>query len=238
MTIVIPYKDEVHKGLELKYALRSIEKNLTGWDDIWIMGRDLLGWIKYFDPISWSIADEDYPGRKEYSVYRKLLRACDNKLISENFIYWNDDHFLLKPLHVSEIKYWHNGPLEARNVYNRELEKQQNTLKLLDGPYNYTKYNYDVHTPIIFNKHRFKKIFEGRTEELCVKSLYANYRGNGDTYEVRGEFMDDCKILGYFEKEQVRQIINGHTFFSTNAICQPTIEVLEELFPDKSRFEL
>lgn len=228
MTIVIPYKQEVHNGLELKYALRSIEKNLTGWDEIILLGQHPSGFdipFAYYD---------DYPGRKEFSVYNKLMAACTCLKISEDFIYWNDDHFLLKPLGVSEIKYWHNGPLAQRlgHVYNRELLKTQMTLKYLQTVFEVN--NYDVHTPIVFNKSHFKHIFKNLTEEICIKSYYANNTDlNGNS-----EFMEDCKIVGHFSKEEVRQKIAGRLFFSTNAICNETIEVLEELFPEKSRFEL
>lgn len=237
MTIVIPYKDEVQKGLELKYALRSIEKNLSGWDRVVFIGCDFPGWLDIMECAFILMADID--GYKERSIYQKLLAACNSEMVSENFIYWNDDHFLLKPLHVSEIKYWHSGPLARRNVYNRERIKQENTLEFFSAELHPHVCNYDIHTPIIFNKQLFKEIFTPQQQELCIKSLYCNLMPidiNKDYNKF--EFMEDCKIVGHFSKEEVKKKIEGRLFFSTNAICNETVEVLEELFPEKSKFEL
>lgn len=234
MTIVIPYKDEVHKGLELKYALRSIEKNLSGWDKIFIIAAQFPP-FEYADPVIdkaglETILEFDVDGRKEYSCYRKLLAACNDERVSENFVYWNDDHWLLKPLHVSEIKNWHNGSLadEIKKPHSaRWRMAAENTLRIQAG-----SNNYDIHYPMIFSKDAFKTIFQNETEELCIKTRWMQVIGCG------GPFMEDCNLSSMLTYSEIKQAIDGKLFCSSKGgITKEYFRVLEELFPDKSRFE-
>lgn len=247
MTIVIPYKTEVHAGTELKFALRSIEKYLTGWDNIVIVG-DCPDWILKSEVIKSGqskkvifgihhIPATDQTARKEFNIYSKLLKVCGLDDLPENFIYWNDDHFLLRPIHVSEIKSWYCGTLQQdlnRPSSARYRSDIQQTIMLLNNVFGARDFkNFDIHVPIIFNKHTFKMIFKDLTSELCIKSYYCEMSG------VKGEEMPDCKIDGWHEKEKVKQIIDNKLFFSNGtSLCRPTLEVLEDLLPRKSKFEL
>lgn len=226
MNIVIPYKDEVHKGLELRYALRSIEKNLKWFKSVVLIG-DKPDWYK-----GEHIPAKDYTGRKEFSIYSKILTACEQTEITENFLFFNDDHYLLKPLTISEIKYWHNGLLIhelERRIGGRYRLVIQNTFELLGNGY---PNNYDIHTPIIYNKSKFKELFQGLQKEVCIKSVYANQA------EVQSEYMDDFKMDGDFWEDQIREKIKDKLFLSTGTcLCTSMVKVLGELFPNKSNFE-
>jgi hypothetical protein len=225
MTIILPYKPDIHDGIELKYALRSIEKYLTGFTNLIIIGR----------PPEWYTGgryiSENFIGRKQYSIYHKILLACGWSNVTDNFIMWNDDHFLLQPLQVSDIKYWNNGWLAneyARGLSSRYGEAVKRTLDFIPDAL-----NYDIHTPIIYNKAKFRTLFSGKENEICIKSYYCN------ALQLDGEFMEDCKIDQLLSKEGIYNHISGKMFFSTssNAIREPMKLVLEELYPVKSRWE-
>lgn len=225
MTVCIPYKDEVHKGLELKYALRSIKKNLIGWDEIILIG-DRPDW--YRGTSYWF----DYNGEKEYRIYKRMLFACDLENVSDDFVMWHDDHYLLKLLHVNDIKYWYDHMLEEKaklNFGNRHAARLRNTLEMFPNGK-----HFDIHVPIIFNKQKLKEIEPQWKRELVLKSFYCN------SYNIEGEQMEEArKIEGAFSKLEIRDKINGHLFFSTGqGICSPMVEIFEELFPHKSKFEL
>lgn len=234
MTIVIPYRDEVHKGLELKYALRSIEKYLSGWDEIILIGQhpeNISIPFAYYD---------DYPGRKEFSIYNKLMAACACLKISDDFILWNDDHFLTQPLDVSQMKYWHNGRLEKelKYVVNGEIRTAGGRYRkaiehtLEEAP---MTLNWDIHVPIVFNKEKFKATFAGRQDELCVKSFYC-YK-NGIT---NNEFMEDLKIPFQMPYERLKEKIADRLFFSIDsaAIGPDLIRLWGELYPSPSKYEI
>jgi hypothetical protein len=226
MTIILPYKQDIHDGEELRYALRSIEKYLTGFTNLIIIGRP-PEWYKGTSYIS-----ENYVGRKQYSIYQKILLACNWENVTENFIMWNDDHFLLQPLQVSDIKYWNNGWLA--NEFNRGLSSRYSEAVKRTLDFIPDALNFDIHTPIIYNKAKFRTLFTGKENEICIKSYYCN------SLQLDGEFMDDCKIDQLLSKEGIYEVINGKMFFSTgsNGIREPMKIVLEELYPNKSRWEV
>lgn len=224
MKIIIPYKQDVHHGIELKYALRGIETHLTGWENVYLIG----------DRPEWYVGSHAYysdiAGRKEYNIYKKLLVASKLFHVNDSFVLWNDDHFLLKKLDVKGIRYWYNQSLEEeakRPASSRYRIHLQNTMNLLNGGN-----NYDIHVPIIFNKGKFHELFSNRTDELCVKSFYTNQ------VEHQPEQMDDLKINGWFTYDEILAKIQGRLFFSTGtALCAPMLDVLEKLYPYKSKFE-
>ena len=226
MTIVLPYKDDILSGVELRFALRSIEKHLTGFDNLVIIGA----------PPDWYNGEfkeaKDYNHRKQFSIYQKLLVACENKSVSPNFIMWNDDHFLLKDKMVLQIMNWYDGHLKEtvnKNHGIRYKEAIANTLQLIPEGL-----NYDIHTPCIYNKAVFYSLFMDRTDEICIKSYYFN-----KTKEFQ-QPMKDFKINQLLSKEAIKELIKDRLFFSTstNGMKKPMIELLNELFPNKSRWEL
>src|SRR6476660_2007616 len=110
MNIYIPYslQRDIFKGEELKFAIRSIEKYLTGWEDIILIGT-APDWFK-----GKVIEANDIDGRKEESIYRKMLVAAERE--TGLFMMWHDDHYLLKKMKCLEIEYWQGGHLkEYRN---------------------------------------------------------------------------------------------------------------------------
>ena len=226
MTIVIPYKDDILSGVELKFALRSIEKYLTGFTNLGIIGTP-PDWYKG----EWTPA-KDYNYRKQFSIYQKLLVACELENVSENFIMWNDDHFLLKDIYTTEIENWFDGYLKEtinKNHGIRYKEAIANTIQLIpDG------LNFDIHTPIIYNKKRFKSFFSNEKEEICIKSYYCCPFG------MEAVPMKDLKINQLLSKEAIKELIKDRLFFSTstNGMKKPMIELLNELFPNKSQWEL
>lgn len=227
MTIVIPYKDDILSGVELKFALRSIDKHLTGFTNVVIIG----------EPPEWyngeSVYVKDCVGRKQFNIYSKLLVACELNNVTDEFIMFNDDHFLLKPLDVSEIKNWHDGYLSDtinKNHGARYRETIANTLQIIPGAL-----NYDIHTPCIYEKAMFKKLFHNRTDEICIKSYYFYFYDHADP----NNSMRDFKVNQLLSKEAIHELIKDRLFLSTstNGMKKPMIELLEELYPNKSQWE-
>lgn len=225
MDIVILYRKDEHGGIELKMTLRSIQKYLTGYENIWIVGdKPPCQNVKY-------LPCQDVRERKEFSIANKLLTACKCDEISDPFLRWDDDIFLLKPLDVSEIKNWSDGTLEG-------------VKKIASGGYwlavHHTieagcEKNFDTHTPLIIEKKRFAETVmmadwqPGR--EFCVKSLYCN--------GLDGEEMKDLKINMPAYEPHLKKKIEGRLFFSTGPLgLQPEMmNLFEELYPEKSVYE-
>lgn len=234
MTVVIPYKDDILSEWELKFALRSIDTYLTGFTNLVIIGT----------PPEWykgeSVQAKDYNGRKQFSIYSKLLIACELNSVTDNFVMWNDDHYLLKPLKTESILAWYDGYLKetAGKTHGvRYLETIANTLQIIPDTL-----NYDIHTPCIYHKRLFKFLFANKSEEICIKSYYFNYSRditlNIYGFVVNAE-MKDFKINQLLSKEAIKELIKDRLFFSTstNGMKKPMIELLNELYPNPSKWE-
>ena len=93
------------KGEELKYSLRSL-KNLEH-NRVWIFG-DCPDWVDNvnFVPI------QQTRGNKWLNTAGLLKEICDNDNITEDFIWFNDDFFVLKKM--DSLNYYHDRTLNRR----------------------------------------------------------------------------------------------------------------------------
>lgn len=234
MDIIIPLGPQTRwQDNELRFALRSIEKYLTGYRDIYIVGkkRDWLTGVRYLDGEE-AINTEV----KQRCIFKKILTAAKTDEVSEKFIKWHDDHYLLKPLDVSEIKNWYYGDLKmlakkAEGIYHRVVVNSHKYLK----DKGWTDFNFDIHVPIVFEKSKFTQLEnENWNQEHIIKSLYCNKFG------VEKEEMQDVKFGRPFRDSEIRSVINGRMFFSIseNGTNGAIKQVLQELYPDSSKYEL
>lgn len=220
MNIVVLYKPEPHDGIELKMALRSIEKYLTGYDEIFVIGEQFPQWLK-----AKTILVQEDSKKNPRNIIIKLLKAAETM---ETFIRWDDDLYLTRPLDVKDFKYWHEGTLEQaiKRHHGSYRELIVNTAyKLTDSE----KF-YDVHTPMIVEAKYLKQQSEITWNGL-TKTTYCHLAG------VQGEEYKDCKING--PREGNREKIGQSLFFSTSphAIDPEMIEIFNELYPENSIYE-
>lgn len=215
---------------ELRYALRSIEKHLSGYRDIYIIGapRKWLQNVKYID------APEQYT-RKEKCIFDKLIRAAEHPDVSSTFITTNDDIFFLKPIAAAEIKYWKSGNVKNLLVKTQGLYRSTvaNTEKYLREN-NLPDGHFDIHVPILYEKEKMMMLLKiDWSRDHIIKSLYCN------TNYIKGEEMRDLKFSRPFRREEIRKAIEGRMFFSISeyGTNDSMKDILQELFPEPSRYE-
>ena len=93
MDIVIPLIEwSVNNFSELRYALRGFEKHIHSIDKVYIVGPLLPEWAQNVEHIFFK--DDEDPRFREWNIYMKLMEYGKDK--NSDFIYTNDDHFLLK----------------------------------------------------------------------------------------------------------------------------------------------
>lgn len=157
----------------------------------------------------------------------------------QSVLQWQDDIFLTQPLDVRDIPYWYEGNLEqaiekARGGYKSIIE---NTARKITDE----KLYFDIHTPIIYGRKFFELLvsrYKWWKTQYLVKSCY---------YDIASEYinlpitpMQDCKLHGPETKRERMDKINGSMFFSTSqqAIDPEMIEIFEQLYPEKSKYEI
>lgn len=219
------------KDNELRYTLRSIQKFLAGYRDIVIVGapRKWLTGVRYIE------AKEDYT-RKERCIFEKTLLACQDPDISDTFLFTNDDIFLTQPIDISQVKYWYSGTVKnllsmSQGLYQNTVA---NTLKYLQKK-GYPDKHFDIHVPILYEKEKYLQLLQVDWErDHIIKSLYCN------SNHIEGEPMRDLKFGRPFTRPEIKKAIDGRMFFSISeqGTNDGIKELLQELYPEKSIYEL
>lgn len=217
---------------ELRYSLRSIVKHLKGYSKIWIVGNVPKFPIKNLNYIHF-LENGRYPA---VNVKNKILTACINEKVSDQFVFFNDDHFLLKDFDVNSFPYFYCGDLtDVRNATNY-IHTVENTISVLKSAGCATK-NFDTHTPIVYDKKAFWDVMHRYNwtipHGLCIKSLYCNTLG------IRGTYAEDGKIYRSKNEEQLRSWLSKHDIFSIGDECLNYFlkNRFPIMYPTKSKYE-
>lgn len=218
---------------ELRYSLRSVEKHLKNYANIYIVGH-YPDWLKN----ARHIPAEDLwdPSR---NIMEKILKACRTAELSERFLFMNDDFFFTQPVDAPTYPNYYNSTIEAAAslcVGNWYREYLTNTYRFLKVAGSGTK-NFDIHTPIVYDKEKFIDTFSFMEfHKMTIKSIYANFNISDTQIEIA-----DTKLRGHPTKNEIdRMIISGHIFSTSDWSLQSghVKDRLNEMFPNPSKYEI
>lgn len=224
------------KNNEMRYSLRSIEKYLKGYDNVFIVG-ECPDWTTNVI----HLPCPDVRKRKELSIMRKIMTACTHQYVSDDFVFFNDDHFVLRPIDTKDIKYWYNSTLDERSMYAEgpNMRKIENTIEIMPDESNF----FDIHVPMIYNKEEFRRVMEDpdikwEEKDYLVKTLYSNM-SILPAVTHNTEFMSDCKISTILGYDVLKERIKERYFFSIGpkGVRADLKRLMNELYPDKSKYE-
>lgn len=204
---------------ELRYSIRSVVKHYPD-SRIFLFG-DAPKWF-----IGNVVVLEDLA--KKFENITSAFKAISEHEELSDFILMNDDFFILNNNHID---FYYDGLLinkidshtqkHGMSQYAVSLISGYKALEgLIDEPL-----NYEVHIPMPMNRDRLKKIVDLST---CPRSVYGNY------YNVGGQEIKDVKVY------KDTDVIKGADFISTedNSFEKVYNEILKDMFPDKSKYEL
>lgn len=240
--IVIPltHNGSHYDNLELRMCLRSIEKHLTGYRNIIIIG-ERPKWLSFKNTFHLPFSDNTNNVHRARNIYHKLLYACQDVSITNNFLYFNDDHYLLKDYHAPSFPYYHRGEINLEQMAgnNAQYKQMKQTKDYLRKECCWAINDYDVHAPMLINKGNFLQTFPEIWPEYGygIKSMYGN--------RWRKESNVVCQDLKFRErvmtKEAIYQTLEGRDFFSIGDRVllegSKMKEVLLELYPKPSIYE-
>lgn len=229
LDIVYMVKDAVYND-ELRYSLRSVGENFSH-KQVWFIG----GKPMYAHPDQQIIVNQR--GRNKWDKVRAMLEmvARDDR-ITEDFVLFNDDFFVLKPIEAlppfvygslaqlcRRIERKNNG---KPTPYTKSLERTAKALEDKGLP----SHNFELHVPMILNREKLLSIIRQYPETKGTRSLY------GNTYLTdRMHYMKDVKI---FDMESLP--FYGQTFLSTEdqSFARGAIgKYIRNMFPEKSKWE-
>lgn len=223
--VVIPLlKNGSHNNdLELRYCLRSIQKYLTGYRNIIIVGH-LPEFIGPEEVIYIPFKDT---ANKQANIKNKILAAFE--VSTEEIWFTNDDIYLLQPFAAANFPYFYSGDLKdasekaARHFAFNELKEQNLPTK-----------HFDCHFPIVYKRSLFIEAMRHFSDESSIKSKYANF------WNIEGENFKDLKIGSSLHYHRIKEEIKDRPCFSVgdNGMNPAMKQVLYELFPEASKYEL
>lgn len=222
---------------ELRFSLRSVEKYVTGYRSIFLVGYK-PDWMN--DNVKF-IPCQDLYSNKERNIYHKINTAAGTKEITRNFMIFNDDYFFTKPTNIIDYPYYYKCDLitsagkNITNPYGKDIKATidvlvNNRLPLL---------NFDTHKPIIYNKKLWHEVTAKYNWNVphgyLTKSIYCN------SLKIEGMFEADSKINHPHITDSLKTILasSKSDMFSIGdrALNKSMISLLNELYPNKSRFE-
>lgn len=234
-SIVIPLATSKINHLDLRFVLRSIEKNVKNYKNIVIVG-DAPDWIQNVDVVGCS--DDPDLRWKERNILRKFQTASMSHLVTDNFLATNDDIVVLKEIDATDYPFYYKGTVSDSYKKNKLKYKATmwHTLKFLTSR-GFPDRNYDTHCPIIYNKKKFLNSFTaadwGTPYGYGVKSIYCAVN------RVDGVFERDVKITKKLPLNEISEICRYRDVISfTDAPLNGDLKLyLEQIFPHKSKYE-
>lgn len=238
MNIVIPLgSGSPWQDGELRYCLRGVEKYLNGIDDLIIVGR-CPDWLK--GVIHIPCKDNPDGSFRDRNIYNKVRVAIESGHAGTDFLFFNDDHFLLHDFdaNVFPYHYQHSLTSYAQSLKTSSLYRNTltNTLNLLVGR-NQPEKHFDIHAPIIYNSDLFLKHVSSVDWSVRygygIKSLYCNLSG------IEGEEYEDLKFREPLSEAEIYRSIQQRFYFSigNKALNADMKSVLHRLYPVASRYE-
>lgn len=224
--------------LELRFALRSIEKYLHGYQNIIVVADKVPAWIQNVKIID-SVLDSS---RKNVNMFRKMAAAAEQS-DAVSIVSWCDDFVQLKHLPASNLPAFTNGKnlLEYTNdsVWHQCLNATGEVLK----KHGKTTFNCESHTPAIFDRAKFLELAELTKAEretepgICYVSLYQNF------YESKLLDMDKYKFtaesnIGGADKAAASCAGKLFLGYDDTGFESGVREFLEKTFQKPSRYEL
>lgn len=245
--VVIPFVAGPRNSIELKFALRSIEKNLDAPNKrVWIYG----------EKPDWLTNVEFYPMKrtpkpkfvKFFDQLKKIELASRNDGIGLNFIYTYDDVYFMKPVTMDCLKQpralmdmgkipfgqWFKGTDAGPNW----VECMKMTLYRLKKE-NLPLFNYETHLPRVYNKVKALAVLDKYNSHEFAFQFATMYFNN---YETRPELLSENRWfrLGIYHPIGYRELVdraNRSAIMNVSKAYDDSINVLESFFPDKSRYE-
>ena len=223
----------VWENNELRYSLRSIEENLRDFRNIWIIGEQ-PSWLHNVLVLPMADPTSD----KWRNSYLKIKAAAKQPDLSDDFLLFNDDFFLNKPISAVDFPYYFSGLLVRGGGVKQDLRlsPKGQTAGLLQK-YGKKCFNFSLHCPIRYNKAKYLSmpISADLPGILSPRSFYCNY------FEVPGKLRQDQLLGGTMTERRLNSYVADKEYFSIFSQFARDLVFRNWIiarFPKPSRFEI
>ena len=240
-SVVFPYCKEFAQGKELLYALRSWYKNCCFQANFVVIG-DKEDW---FSEEICFIECPRVSDNPSVDTYHKLKVALESDKVTDDFVWTNDDIYVLQPIDLSHIQLPKViGLLDIskyRGFYRENMQRTIDCLKQLGAACQ----NYGTHTPVMFNKASWLGLIAKLDEQITQGMLYTSIYFNLQQPQVTAVTLDwrkDPFLLPVVSQNPSIEVVKSllPKMFLNNARSgySPWLEsFLNKEFPAKCLFE-
>lgn len=216
---------------ELRYSLRSLEKNFPNLGRVFIVGYK----PEWLTGVTHIPAEDIHHKNKDANLIDKVLLAC-NADVSETFVRLSDDQCLLRPWGGGEAYHAGSADVNRKGRWWRRMARTCDHLKAMGLPTHY----YETHSPQPVNREEFKLVMGAVDYQtppgMNINTLYFN-SVDIPRHSIKGKkasFHNPATI------EAIRKGSEGRVFFGYSEAGTTDVlkGFLEEQFPTPSRFEL
>lgn len=246
VTIVIPYIMGPNNGIELRYALRSIEKNFDHDNYHVLIIGEKPDWVTNVDHIYFQrLPEQDFRAFEDQIL--KLYTALTECDVSNDFIWTYDDVYFTSKITLKDV----STPKAAKRV-----EKPAD-VDAFPGGSNWKecikraliatggKYVYETHIPRYFNKKKMLFIidkYELLSKPMVIASVYYNHYANASVEPIilndnKDHFRFMCRSL--FEPDRLVELMSRSMVTNNNhaSLNNVFIAALQRIFSICSKFE-
>lgn len=231
LDIVYPFLSDGNDD-ELKYSLRSLQN--MPHHKVWVVGNKPRFDTQNLNVVKVKQTKTDTAQEPYLDVNNKLIKICKDKRLSDDFILFNDDFFVvdkidrLRPAYCGTVQGLINQKMQGsqgNKVYAMLLQNDA-------GQHASELKNYELHLPMIMNKQKLLDLLEDRPSSCLRRSVY----GNVYYQDISIEYPKDVKV---YSDEAIRPLVCP--FVSTasgNFKDSPVANYIRGLFPNKSVYEI
>lgn len=181
---------------------------------------------------------------KYKTTTQNLIVAANIKELSDDFIWMNDDFYILQKIEnpVVELALHYGTINSVIDMYmrrighmSRYIEGAKTTLEYLNTLGIKEPLSYELHIPIIYNKHKVLEMFE----LPGIKDIPVLYKRSvyGNIYNIGGAYTSDVKILNKTPVDDT--ILNTMKFLSSSDFTWVKIKShIQTKFEKKCKYEL
>ena len=236
LDIVVPLKERNYNE-ELRYMLRSIAKNLPH-RKVFLAGYK-PDWVKNVELIESTVPD----GLKYSKSLANTKAACLDERVSDDFILFNDDFFVCKPIteinpvHRGSLKHFHSIYAKLNHRYRNYRDGIGRVRGILEimGIDDKEAVSYELHMPMIFNKQKRLEAYDIQDKwpagdlALHTNTLYGNLN------RIGGVKTKDVKInaLNVEPDHDAVFVSSGDKTFKRGLVGR----YIREMFPNKCKYE-
>ena len=252
--IVIPYVFSTAIWQELKYALRSIEKNANFVHKVFLVADKLPKWA---NPETITLIPveqiQGIPFAKAFDQYRKLEAVINHPGVSDDFVYAYDDQLWLKRVRTNKIKlnYCYKELRSLSDIIKSMPACGGNWRTMLNNSIDLLiqkgkpSHNFETHLPRVFNKANLKELFSeynlSEQSPTLVSTLYYNhFVPENKKLLIRDRNTLKARIDQPYSLEHLRNLFMKYHFidYNNSAITSDFKQTLSDFFPSGSLFEL